>query len=456
MIYKSNNADTEKAENFQKVSLASDIKREFPDLTEEKVFEKRLSQGSYACKDNWENALWNDDAIYISVTNAQHQAIVDYNTGKTERLEELNLGFFTDEATLEAAKTDGKVDNARYNEMCQVFPYYDAKNGEISYKPHIDRFVIDRDKMEEVYGRREFPVAVSECLANDVSSAGGGNQGYSHRIQEMLELGILLPDEAGSYSRRDREQLLDGKSVTNNKNELINSTITLNMYEKMKDRADARAKDCIENDRIHPAQEVVDKYKATGTPVHLDSEPGHHTKMRFVEKVKELVSYIRKAPEFTKADEKMLGFMLYKEMNGHCSRDGDGKGITDTYSYRFLNNESVIEPLKELEAKRSDGSFKTKTFIEELAEGYAPGQNCEKGLKQYQEDLKYSHFEYNRTLKEGYENIYNKTGKAYTLSEFAQMSKATVPELTDADVKSVCEECRSQEVQMRNEAAFER
>ena len=62
MIYKSNNADTEKAENFQKVSLASDIKREFPDLTEEKVFEKRLSQGSYACKDNWENALWNDDA----------------------------------------------------------------------------------------------------------------------------------------------------------------------------------------------------------------------------------------------------------------------------------------------------------------------------------------------------------------------------------------------------------
>ena len=59
-------------------------------------------------------------------------------------------------------------------------------------------------------------------------------------------------------------------------------------------------------------------------------------------------------------------------------------------------------------------------------------------------------------MKEGYENIYNKTGKAYTLSEFVQMSKATVPELADADVKSVCEECRSQEVQMRNEAAFER
>lgn len=456
MKYADKTENIRQVEKFQQVPLTISLKESNPTWSRDDILKEQMKRGSYACKDNWENALWNDDAIYISVTNAQHQAIVDYNTGKIERLEELNLGFFTDEATLEAAKTDGKVDNARYNEMCQVFPYYDAKNGEISYKPHIDRFVIDRDKMEEVYGRREFPVAVSECLANDVSSAGGGNQGYSHRIQEMLELGILLPDEAGSYSRRDREQLLDGKPVVLNENDIINNTINKSQYKEIKDIADARAKDCIENDRIHPAQEVVDKYKATGTPVHLDSEPGHHTKMRFVEKVKELVSYIRKAPEFTKADEKMLGFMLYKEMNGHCSRDGDGKGITDTYSYRFLNNESVIEPLKELEAKRSDGSFKTKTFIEELAEGYAPGQNCEKGLKQYQEDLKYSHFKYNRTLKEGYENIYNKTGKAYTLSEFAQMSKATVPELTDADVKSVCEECRSQEVQMRNEAAFER
>lgn len=111
--------------------------------------------------------------------------------------------------------------------------------------------------------------------------------------------------------------MVDAQQVVLNDKALVNSILKLSEYREWRLGADARGQDCVEHNTLHPSQNVQDATRATGTPIHLDSEPGHHTKMRFVEKVKELVSYIRKAPEFTKADEKMLGFMLYKEMNGH-------------------------------------------------------------------------------------------------------------------------------------------
>ena len=132
--------------------------REYPDYDERKIIEKRIEQGAYSCLDEFAEALWNDDAICISVTNEQHQAIVDYSNGKTEHLGNLGLGFFTDVATVNVAMEGDALNNKLFNEMCQIAPYHEIddeqKIDEFNYKPHVDKLIIDRDRLEELYGRK--------------------------------------------------------------------------------------------------------------------------------------------------------------------------------------------------------------------------------------------------------------------------------------------------------------
>ena len=49
-------------ENFQQVPLTISLKESNPTWSRDDILKEQMKRGSYACKDNWENALWNDDA----------------------------------------------------------------------------------------------------------------------------------------------------------------------------------------------------------------------------------------------------------------------------------------------------------------------------------------------------------------------------------------------------------
>ena len=162
--------DKKDVKEYQSVDSEEFIQEKHPEYDSGTIIDERIKQGAYSCLDEFAEALWNDDAIYISVTNEQHQAIVDYSNGKTEHLGNLGLGFFTDEATVNVAMEGEALNNKLFNEMCQIAPYHEVdrvqKIDEYNFKPHVDKLVIDRDRLEELYGRKELPVLVSRCLAN--------------------------------------------------------------------------------------------------------------------------------------------------------------------------------------------------------------------------------------------------------------------------------------------------
>ena len=245
--------DREKVFEFQSVPLIEVFQRDNPTWNKGKIEECIFTQrAAYSMQDNWNPGAVKDDAIYISVTNEQHQSIVDFTNGKKEELGNLGLGFFTDEATVNAAWTPDGINNTKLNEMCQIAPFHEVDRAkgidEYNYKPHLDRFVIDHDRLEEVYGTREFPAMVSKCLSNDANSPGGGNQGYNRLIDEMIEKRVLKHDPTNSYSREDRPLVLkDGTPVSLNEKGLTNNTITKRKFESFQKRVKKRGQDCIDN-----------------------------------------------------------------------------------------------------------------------------------------------------------------------------------------------------------------
>lgn len=140
--------------DFQSVDLVETLQKNNPTWTYMDVKNKIVEQAAYSMQDNWEPGIVKDDAIYISVTNEQHQAFVDFSNGKKEELGRLGLGFFTDEATVNAAWTPDGINNTKLNEMCQIAPFHETDKAkginEYNYKPHLDRFVIDHDRLEEI------------------------------------------------------------------------------------------------------------------------------------------------------------------------------------------------------------------------------------------------------------------------------------------------------------------
>lgn len=271
--------DREEVCEFQSVPLVEDLQRDHPYWNMDDIHEQITERDAKYCNiDDWELGIVKDDAIYISVTNDQHQAIVDFSNGKQEELGKLGLGFFTDEATVNAAWTPDGINNTKLNEMCQIAPFHETDKAkgidEYNYKPHLDRFVIDHDRLEEVYGTKDFPAMVSKCLSNDSNSPGGGNQGYNRLIDEMIEKGVLKHDPANSYSREDRTLLLrNGTSVTLNENKLINNTIDEDAYTIFSTRISQRGQDCIDNNTRHPSPEVCKNTKCPGEVVRIGAEP---------------------------------------------------------------------------------------------------------------------------------------------------------------------------------------
>lgn len=437
---------------YQSVDSELEMSMKRPDLGDLDIRNKRIEQGAYSCLDEFGEALWNDDAIYISVTNEQHQAIVDYSNGKTEHLGNLGLGFFTDEATVNAAMQGEALNNKLFNEMCQIAPYHEVdrvqKIDEYNFKPHVDKLVIDRDRLEELYGRKELPVLVSRCLANDVNTPGGGHQGYSHLIDQLIEDGVLVHIPEESYSRYDRDLLVSEKLVTKNKKPLIKNTIDEDEYDLFIKAANSRGLDCVEHNTPHPSQNVQDATRAKGACVKLNAQPGNSTPKSFIDMLKRYVEYFTDGKkEFTHNDERQLAYVIQKEMHTDCRRMNGNVNCANTYVHQYLGNESVKNPITLLEEQRKSGSFCAGEFCRSIANDFNQPRDYERGRKQLVSDAKISGIKITSNIEQRYQNMYLKTGDACSLQEIAEISKGANVEFTDKDVKAIAEECRMQQIQ---------
>ncbi len=109
----------------------------------------------YCCNDNFHMATINDNSIYIAVTDNQHNQII---SGETVTADGGLSGYFTDQATIDACIRDGALDNCQYCSATQIQPFFHTEPvikdnqtlidaGEATYKPHIDCFRINYDKL---------------------------------------------------------------------------------------------------------------------------------------------------------------------------------------------------------------------------------------------------------------------------------------------------------------------
>lgn len=227
----------------------------------------------YSCPDNYQMGSVQDNQIYISTTDAQHDRIV-----KSEPISENGglSGYFSDQATVDACKNDkGYLDNAKYNEASQIAPYrVNGLNGEgdAGYKPHVDCFDIDRDALYKNYGTYDFNAAVSKCEANTQFGSGGGNQGYNPYISEMIDNGTLKYNVDKSYSDNAISQ-----SNYKNPNALVNSTIPEDKADKIYADAYTRAQDCVNNNTPHPSPEACNNGFDRKNGIDVNCNPGNAT-----------------------------------------------------------------------------------------------------------------------------------------------------------------------------------
>ena len=253
----------QQARDFQAVPSHDQFMASHPGIDAHSAAFER-SNTLYSCADNYTMGTVQDNQIYIATTDAQHNSIA---RGQHTQLS----GYFSDQATVDASRSGGVLDNARYNEMCQIAPYRDGGvqgMGDASYKGHVDCFDIDRDRMQEVYGTRDFDAALSKCEANNQFGAGGGNQGYNPRVSEMIDNGCLQHNSAKSYS-----DLSVSNSPYNNPNQMTGSVVPEARADQMYNDAYVRANDCVQNQTPHPSLEARSNGFAPN-PQPVQSPPG--------------------------------------------------------------------------------------------------------------------------------------------------------------------------------------
>ena len=209
----------------------------------------------YPCDDSYQMGTINDNHIFVSTTDNQHQQILN---GEAPTADGGVSGYFTDQATVDNCTHGGTLDNGQLNRELQVAPFQADASAEPAYKPHTDCFKINPDKLEQNYGTRDFNAALAKCDANNQFGEGGGNQGFNPNLSEMMSNGCLEHDPSKGFSDSSISKLDAGMQ---NEGALTNSTVSQNTYDGMMQDARDRASDCVKNNTEHPSQEVND---ATG------------------------------------------------------------------------------------------------------------------------------------------------------------------------------------------------
>ncbi len=145
--YNSNQNYCSDAQKKQSVLSNEDTIEQKPWLDNESdIYNDRLNT-KYSCPDNYKMGSIQDNQIYIATTDDQHSQIVQ---GQHVDAQGGLSGYFSDQATVDACKTEDTLDNTQYNEMCQIAPYRNGgieDVGDATYKPHVDCFETDRDAL---------------------------------------------------------------------------------------------------------------------------------------------------------------------------------------------------------------------------------------------------------------------------------------------------------------------
>ena len=141
---------------------------------------------SYSCPDDYTMGTIQDDKIYIATTDAQHERFAGKKPGEIPPADDNTRlsGFFSDQATVDVCKDGDTLNNTKYNQMNQIEPYQKDGTGDATYKPHVDCFEIDRDKLRENYGTDDFNAAIAKCQANNQYGEGGSDQGFNPHMDE--------------------------------------------------------------------------------------------------------------------------------------------------------------------------------------------------------------------------------------------------------------------------------
>lgn len=267
--YSPNQDFCQQAQNWQTVSSEEEARNKLMDKgmshTDKDVLDERMGQ-MYSCGDSYQMGTIQDNKIYVALTDDQHNQLVN----KVPITAQGGVsGYFSDQATIEACKNkDGSLNNTTYNEMCQIAPFRPgglSGDGDATYKPHIECFIINRDKLEEHYHTRDFNAAIAKCEANNQFGTGGGNQGYNPYISEMIEKGVLKHNANESFS-----DSVVSRSQHNNSNNLKNSIVSEENADKMYANAYMRTSDCIKNNTNHPSLEACKNgYEHNPNPIQL-------------------------------------------------------------------------------------------------------------------------------------------------------------------------------------------
>ena len=153
---------------------------------------------TYPVIDNLQNATVNDNFIFLSTTDRQHKC---YESGAFATKEDYTnmSGYFTNEATaLNRVNPDGTFDAYGFHrDVCVQPTIYATESHELMDKRHLDCFYVDRDRMEQIYGTRDFNAAIGKCNANNQYGSDGGDQGYNAALTELYNNGCLK--YAGTY-----------------------------------------------------------------------------------------------------------------------------------------------------------------------------------------------------------------------------------------------------------------
>lgn len=276
--YNANQDYSDMAAKSQAVPSFDEYCKNNPNVPLDKVNEER-SKNYYSCADNYQMGTIQDNQIYISMTDNQHKQLVNNEPITADR----GLsGYFSDQTTIEACKNkDGSLNNTTYNEMCQIAPFRPGGltgDGDATYKPHVECLQIDRDRLEAVYGTRDFNAAIAKCDANNHFGSGGGNQGFNPHIDELIQNKCLTHVPENSFS--------DSNFTTSKINEksLQNSVVPEDKAFGMYKQAQAKSEDAVKNNAPHPTASTRDiGFEHNPNPVQTPT--GHATEWKKSENV---------------------------------------------------------------------------------------------------------------------------------------------------------------------------
>lgn len=285
-MYKPTDNYCDEAKNWQSVPSHEQIKNQYPEYSDARIYEKR--QGTlFSCDDSYKMGSIQDNQIYISATSTQHNQIAESRKSPEYKFS----GYFSDEATVNACTNEnGILDNGKYNEALQTAPFQEGDNEGIpivegaTYKPHVDCFEIDRNRMYEIYGTRDFSAALSKCQANNQFGSGGGNQGYNPYINEMIDNGSLKYNSDKSFTD---QSVLNKEALMHPENANIthaptgrsaeNGCISQADYKDIMNDVHVRSSDCVKNNTPHPSPEACNNGFDKSNAIKVGCDTGHAT-----------------------------------------------------------------------------------------------------------------------------------------------------------------------------------